>query len=132
MDPFFDSNVVVYLTSSDLSRRRVSKRLIDTGGIISAQVLNETASVLRSKLGFTWDEMREFLEGVRAKCDVVPVSIATHERGLAYAERYTLSIYDGMIVAAAVLAGCETLYSEDMHHGLVIDGLTICNPFRPA
>ncbi len=61
---------------------------------------------------------------------VVPLTVDTHDRGLALAERYQLSLYDGMIVAAAQLAGCTTLYSEDMHDGLVIDGLTIRNPYR--
>jgi predicted nucleic acid-binding protein len=60
---------------------------------------------------------------------VMPVTKSTHERGIVYAERYQLAIFDANIVAAAVLAGCTTLYSEDMHNGLVIDGLTIRNPF---
>jgi predicted nucleic acid-binding protein len=50
--------------------------------------------------------------------------------GLALAERCKLSVHDGMIVAAAQLAGCTILYSEDMHDGLVIDRLTIRNPYR--
>jgi predicted nucleic acid-binding protein len=62
-------------------------------------------------------------------CSVVPVTEETHVRGLVLAERYQLGLYDGMIVAAALLAGCTTLYSEDMHDGLVIDRLTICNPY---
>ena len=60
---------------------------------------------------------------------MVPLTETTHELGLVLAERHVLNVYDGMIVAAAQLAGCETLYSEDMHDGLVIDQLTIRNPF---
>jgi len=37
------------------------------------------------------------------------------------AERYGLSVYDAMIVAAALLGGCKTLYSEDMQDGFLID-----------
>ncbi|SMD04113.1 PIN domain-containing protein [Rhizobium sp. RU36D] len=67
---------------------------------------------------------------IRALLDVVPVTVATHETGLAVAERYGLSTYDAMIVASAIIAGCETLLSEDMQDGLVIDGrLRIINPF---
>ena len=59
-----------------------------------------------------------------------PVTLKTHETGLALAERYRLSIYDGMIAAAALLAGCDRLWSEDMQDGLVIDGrLRIADPF---
>ncbi len=128
MSNFFDTNVIIYLTSRDADHADVSERLLQTGGTISVQILNETVNVLRRKAGFTWDEVREFVSEVRTQCQVVPLSVATHERGLAYAERYQLGVYDAMIVAAAVLAGCTTLYSEDMHNGLIIDGLTIRNP----
>lgn len=57
---------------------------------------------------------------------------ALHKDGLRLARRYRLSVYDGMIVAAALTANCDILYSEDMHHGLIVDGrLQIVNPFRP-
>ena len=53
--------------------------------------------------------------------------------GLALAERYGLSVYDAMIAASALHAECDTLWSEDMHDGLVIeDQLRIVNPFRPG
>ena len=129
---FFDTNIILYLTDEDPAFVEVSDRLVRDGGTISTQVLNETVNVLRRKLGFNWDEAREFLAGIRAKCDVVPVSAATHDLGLAYAELYQLNVYDGMIVAATALAGCTTLYSEDMHDGLFIDGLTIRNPYAAA
>ena len=59
-----------------------------------------------------------------------PLTFELHDRGLELADRWELSVYDSMIVAAALHAGCDTLYSEDMRHGLVIDGrLTITNPF---
>jgi predicted nucleic acid-binding protein len=57
-------------------------------------------------------------------------SADTHELGCKIARRYQLSIYDGMIAAAAQQAGCTTLYSEDMQHGLIIEkSLTVRNPF---
>jgi predicted nucleic acid-binding protein len=47
------------------------------------------------------------------------------------AERYGLSVHDAMIVAAALIGGCDVLYSEDMQDGMLIDKqLTICNPFK--
>ncbi len=68
---------------------------------------------------------------LRRKVRVVPLTTETHERGLALAERYGLSIYDALIVAAAALEGCDTLWSEDMHRGLQIaGGPRISNPFR--
>lgn len=132
MSAFLDSNVVVYATDGDGSVRSITLRLLDAGGTVSVQVLNETANVLRRKHGYSWEQVRSFIAALRQTCDVVPLSLATHERGLQYADRYQLNVYDGMIVASAVLAGCSTLYSEDMHDGLIIDGLTIRNPYRPS
>jgi predicted nucleic acid-binding protein len=60
----------------------------------------------------------------------MPLGVETHERGLALAQRYRLGIFDAMIAAAALEAGCESLWSEDMQHGLVVDRrLTVRNPF---
>ena len=62
-----------------------------------------------------------------------PVTVETRETGLALAERYGPSVYDAMIAASALHAECDTLWSEDMHDGIVIeDRLRIANPFRPT
>ena len=71
------------------------------------------------------------LAAVRANCRVVPLTEATHDLGLEVAERYRLSVYDAMIVAAAMLAGDGVLHTEDLQDGLRVEGgLTIRNPFR--
>jgi predicted nucleic acid-binding protein len=127
---FFDTNVLVYLTSEPAKAGRV-RELLDVGGIISVQVLNEIANVTRRKLRFSWPETMDFLSLVRSFLLVIPITLDIHETGLRLAQRYSLSIYDGMITAAALAASCDTLWSEDMHDGLVIDGrLTVVNPFR--
>ena len=70
---------------------------------------------------------------VRQLVTVSPITIETHDAGRALAEKYQLSIYDSLIVASALLGGCEILYSEDMQDGLLIeDCLTIRNPFKPG
>jgi predicted nucleic acid-binding protein len=127
---FFDTNVIIYLTDQRDSNRLVSRGLIKAGGVVSVQVLNETTRVLRGRnFNLSWEHVDDVLNGIKATCDVVPLTLATHERARSYAERYQLGIFDANIIAAAVLASCDTLYSEDMHDGLVIDGLTIRNPF---
>lgn len=127
-DVFFDTNVIVYAASQD-EKTAVSERLLRQGGVVSVQVLNEFAAVARRKLGFTFEEIRHVLEGVRATCAVVPVAIETHERGLEIAERYALNVYDGLILAAAELARCGLVYSEDMRDGLVIGSIVVRNPY---
>jgi len=130
---FIDSNVLIYLAAADPVRADRAEALISTGGHISVQVLNEVAHVLRRKLTFSWADTAAFLAGLRHVLRVHPLTEMTHETGLALAERYRLSVYDGVIVAAALMADCVTLWSEDMQDGLVIDGrLTIKNPFSPS
>ena len=127
---FFDTNVVLYLFSADAAKADRAEELIARGGQISVQVLNELAAVARRKLAMSWREVGDILTHVRAICRVAPLTVETHERGLKVAQRFGLSVYDGMIVASALIAGCAILYSEDMQHSQVIDGqLTILNPF---
>lgn len=84
----------------------------------------------RRKFRYEWDKIIEVLAAVKRALDVAPMLLPTHERGIQLAQRYELTIYDGLIVAAALEACCDTLWSEDMHNGLVIDGrLTLRNPF---
>src|ERR687892_40036 len=127
---FYDTNVLLYLLSGDEAKADRAEEVIAGGGIISVQVLNEFTSVAIRKLGMSWVEIREILSQVRAVCPVEPITVEAHDRGLKIAERYGFSIYDAMIIASALLAGCATLYSEDMQDGQVFDEqLTIRNPF---
>lgn len=127
---FADSNVMLYLAGPDDRRALQAHRLVDEGLIISVQVLNEMASVMVGKWRHPWPRVTDFLATVRSRTRVVPITEDVHEKGLYVAIRYKLGIYDSMIVAAALLADCDTLYSEDMHPGLVIENrLQIVNPF---
>ena len=128
-ETFFDSNVLIYLTDTESGKAEQTEDLLAEGGTISVQVLNEFANVALRKVRLSWPETRDFLDTFRATLEIVPLTLETHQRGLDLAERYQLSVYDGMIVAAAQLAGCRVLYSEDMHDGLVIEKLTIRNPY---
>jgi predicted nucleic acid-binding protein len=130
-DQFFDTNVLLYLLSADETKADRAEEELSAGGIVSVQVLNEFASVASRKLNMSITEIQEALAGIRAVCKVVPISEQTHDLGLKIVERYGLSVYDSMIVAAALLAGCKTLVSEDMQNGQIIDGtLVVRNPFR--
>lgn len=129
-EAFFDTNVLLYLLDADPHKAGVAERLLTEGGTISVQILNEFTNVARRKPALEWDELEETLGVLKAVCEVQPVTIATHERGLAIACRHKLSIYDALIVAAAAIAGATTLWSEDMQDGATLDGVTIRNPFR--
>lgn len=128
---FFDTNVLIYSVTAGDPRRPIARALLEQGGAIGTQCLNEFATVARRKLALDWSAVGAQLRIIEQLCSpVVPLDIDVHRLGLGIAERHRLAVYDGMIVAAALTAGCDTLYSEHMHHGLVIDGrLTIMNPF---
>lgn len=126
-----DSNVVIYLADADPWKAARSKALVGEGGWISAQVMNEVAAVARRKMRLSWPDVHEMLALVRSFFIIEPLTLATHEQALFVAERYKLDVYDSAVVASALLAGCDTLWSEDMHDGLVVEGtLTIRNPYR--
>lgn len=103
--------------------------MIAGGSCVSVQVLNEFASVASRKLRMSLSEIRECLEPIRLICGIEPVTLETHARGLDVAERYGFSVYESMIVAAALLAGCDTPYSEDLQDGQRIGRLLVRNPF---
>ncbi|MCK6401729.1 MAG: PIN domain-containing protein [Sphaerotilus natans subsp. sulfidivorans] len=130
---FLDTNVVLYLLSGDPARADRAEALLAQGGVVSVQVLNEFVSVAVRKLRLPWPDIREVLAAVRANCTVVPVTAEVHERALDLIEQHSLSVYDALIVAAALDAGCTTLWTEDMQDGRRFDDhLTLRNPFRES
>ena len=128
--PFVDTNVLLYLLSDDAAKANRAETLLTGRIVISVQVLNEFANVARRKLGLGWPELEQALKDIRRFAEVRPLTVDTHERGMTLAKRYQLSIYDAMIAAAALEAGCATLASEDFSAGQRFEGrLTIRNPF---
>ena len=128
--PFLDSNVVLYLLSSDATKADRAQALLEAGAMISVQVLNEVTSVCLRKLKMPWPEVDALLLAVKAACEVLPLTVASHELATEVAKRYQLSFYDANIVASALLSGTPLLLSEDMHSGQLIEGLVIQNPFK--
>jgi predicted nucleic acid-binding protein len=126
---FFDSNILIYAYSTDIRRQR-ALTTIAGGGVISAQVLNEFTNVLRKKQKQDWPVIEAAVQSLRFRFpDIVPLTADTHAAALALARDHTLAFYDALIVAAAIEAGCDTLYSEDLQHGRSVGGLSIVNPF---
>ena len=130
--PFLDTNVLIYAVAKNDSRAPKAEALLASGGVLSAQSLNEFVSVARRKLGMPWREVRESVGVFCVLCpSPVSISLDTHRVALAIAEKYGYGIYDALVASAALEAGCETLYSEDLQDRQIINGqLTIRNPFR--
>jgi predicted nucleic acid-binding protein len=130
---FFDTNVLVYLASGHPEKADRAEAAVAAGGAISVQVLNELTNVARRKMRLSWAETHAFLTLLRGLLTVHPLTVEAHDTGLELAERYGLSVYDAMIAASALHAGCDVLWSEDMQHGMTLGGgLRIVDPFYAA
>lgn len=126
---FLDSNVILYLLSGDPHKADRAEALLKQRPTISVQVLNEVTSVCLRKLRLPWLEVESLIAAVKANADMVPLTVESHALAMALAQRYQLSFYDAHVVASAIQDGADTLYSEDLHHGLRVEGLRILNPF---
>lgn len=129
---FIDTNVWIYFFTKpenevDKNKRSEARELIQSSRIfsISIQILNEISNILFKKYGFTPDSLLKIISEVSSIASVYPFSMSTH-----IIKKYSLSYFDALVVASALSAGCDILYSEDMQHGLKVKGkLEIINPF---
>ena len=132
---FIDSNVFVYLFDETNEHKRaravrlVRQALENDTGCISYQVVQETINVLTRKLDVAPDNARKLLDRTLVPLWKVNPKRTLYDRGLDLQTRYRFSFYDSLIIAAALEAGCKTLYTEDLKHGQRIEGVTVTNPF---
>ena len=130
---FLDTNVLIYAHSLGDHRIDKAQQLLFDSGVINTQVLNEFASNLRGKLGFSWEEVSLAVEKILILCpNPKALTVETHLRALELTQKYKFSLSDSLIIAAALEARCTTLYTEDLQHGQIIEGLRIENPFLEA
>ncbi len=128
--PFVDTNVLIYLLSTDVAKAERAEALLHGRIVISIQVLNEFANVARRKLRLEWPEIATLLKDIRHFANVRNLTLDVHEAGLKLCERYQLSFHDAMIAASALDAGCTALMSEDFSNGQCFEQrLSVCNPF---
>jgi len=133
---FVDTNILVYsVDQRDLRKLEVAQRLlreltINGDGVISGQVTQEFSVTLISKLRYTPSQVGEFCAGL-SDLEFIAPSFQTTIDALRIMERWQLSFWDSLLFAAAKDAGCEILYTEDLSHRQVIEGIRIINPFLP-
>ena len=127
--PLLDTNILVYAFTDDL-RSATAQTLLSEPFILSVQALNEFANVAWRKLGMNWAGIRLAIGDLGTLATaIVPVDKECNSLALDLAARYNFSVFDALMIATALQAGSERCFSEDMQHGLVVDGLTILNPF---
>jgi predicted nucleic acid-binding protein len=127
---FLDTSILVYAFTND-ERSLEAQTLLDGEWTTSVHALNEFAAVTRRKFKKSWPEVQAAVADITAAAQsILPVDLDTHADAVRLSMRYGYGIFDALMVASTLRAGCETLWSEDMHDGMQIDGrLRIRNPF---
>ena len=131
--PFIDTNVIIYSFATADRRSEAARAVVGGRGVISVQVLNEFVNVSRRKGAVSWNDLNQrvgYLKTVLAP--ILPITEAMHDSAREIAERYRIAFYDALVIAAAVAARCGVLYTEDLQHGAVIEGVTVRNPFSAS
>lgn len=132
---FIDTNLFVYTCDvSDKKRQKAATQFLEeisttSKVFISSQVLAETFSALTKKLHVTSHDARSFVNSL-AKHSTVALTSTLVIEGMDYHLLHQISIWDGIILAAAKAAACSILYSEDFNHGQILSGVQIINPFE--
>jgi len=133
---FFDTNVLVYRQdTADAARCGVAQALIesavaDGSFTVSTQVLQEFyAAMVRKRL--IPPDAAQALCRQWAELTVVNTTVELLLRGFALQQRHRMSVWDALTVQAALDAGCTTLFTEDLQHGMRFGALTVVNPFMP-
>lgn len=134
---FLDTNIIVYAyESEDLNKQKIAKELIIKGvsnntASISYQVIQEFVNVATKKFKspIKWSDCQLFIDRSLALIWNVNPNKELIYSAINIAERWKYSFYDSLIIAAALEAGCSTLYSEDLQHKQKIYSVQIINPF---
>jgi len=129
---FFDTNVLLYMYSrADLAKQARAKELFASCAgriLLSTQVVQEFYVAGIRKLGLP---RRKVQEAAAALLEL-PLVIVSPEQilsGIRMEERYTISFWDALILAAAESGGAEIVYTEDLNDGQRYGAVTVRNPF---
>ena len=132
---FFDSNILVYsVDERDTKKQKIAINLIDKAihdkiGIISTQSLQEFFAVTTQKLKFPKEAAKEYLNYFADNIPVTQVALSNIVDAVNISIKNKLSFWDSLIVSAAHTSDCVIVYSEDMNHNQLVNGVKILNPF---
>lgn len=133
---FVDTNVLLYaVDDSAPAKRDAAEQLLaqlhrEQRGVISTQVMLELAHNLTRKLKVS-KATAALMTAAYAQWGVVSADAHLVLKALARAAESQLSVWDAMVVEAAMVSGARTLYTEDLTHGQRFGALTVVNPFLP-
>ncbi len=131
---FLDTNILVYIHDQQSpEKQNISKDLLYTGlragtVCISSQVISEYFVTANNKLQLPYSEIVQIIHQL-GRLPVVEITYAMTVRAITRTKVFSISYWDALIVEAAFCGGCTLLYTEDLQHGQVIDGITVKNPY---
>lgn len=133
---FVDTNVLVYrIDRADQGKQERARQVIEDAApgslVISTQVLQEFYAVATRKLAQPLDE-EDAAAAVRhlSELPVVSSDAAFVNAAIGISRFERLSIWDALVVQAAVVGGCDRILSEDLADGVLLRGIRVENPFR--
>jgi predicted nucleic acid-binding protein len=131
---FIDSNIWLYAfiesESQSADKSSQARSLVQANdATVSTQVINEVCVNLVKKANVAEADVRRAVASFYRRHTVVPLDRATLIKTSEVREQHSFSFWDSLIVASAILAGVDVLYSEDMQDGFEIGGVRIVNPF---
>lgn len=127
---FMDTNIALYAICNKGAKSEIAQNLLSFKPIISTQVVTESVNVMIKKLKFSKIEAFEKASDLLEVCTLSLIKESSLNIAFEISKKYQFSYWDSLIVAVALENNCETLYSEDMSHNLLIDGkVKILNPF---
>ena len=126
-----DTNILVYLYDEENeNKRKISELLVVEKPIISSQVISEFLNVTKRLLKLPKLEILQKANILFSKCEIISVNQETLDKALYLIQRYDFQLFDSLIVASALQSNCMVLYSEDLHHNLLVENrLRVINPF---
>ena len=126
-----DTNILLYsIDQFDPIKQNKSIELIAQSPYISSQMISEFSNVCLRKWKFPKEKVGAIVTALVNKCGFIPVTRQIILQTMEIMQKYRLQFFDAIIITAALNEGCKTLYSEDMHHNLLVEkSLRIINPF---
>jgi predicted nucleic acid-binding protein len=131
---FLDSNIILYCYSNDeTDKQAIARNIFEqySNPCISKQVINEVSSILFRKFKLDCESIENAILQISNLVEILDFNLTTQIKAIRLKKSYNLQYFDALIVATALENNCNTLYSEDMQNGLLVEGkLTIINPFE--
>ncbi len=127
---FADTNIVVYAYANDPLKSSVAEAIVSAIPVLSTQIINEFLNVARVKMNLDLPTRHKVAQNLLHGCTVVSLDVQVVAQAMALEAKYQVSYWDALVISAALAAGCDTLYSEDMQNGQIFENcLTVRNPF---